>query len=55
MEIVFSGVIKNFTLKENVFDCKGRNLEKSMKPLTSPTMSLIVLLLFFYKDGFGIK
>ena len=24
MEIVLSGVIKNFTLKENVFDCAGR-------------------------------
>ena len=23
MEIVLSGVIKNFTLKENVFDCAG--------------------------------
>ena len=24
MEIVVSGVIKNFTLKENIFDCTGR-------------------------------
>ena len=24
MEIALSGVIKNFTLKENVFDCAGR-------------------------------
>ena len=24
MEIVLSGVVKNFTLKENVFDCAGR-------------------------------
>ena len=30
-------------------------LEKGMKPLISLTMGETVSLLFFYKDGFGIK
>ena len=33
----------------------ANTLGKSINPLILPVMSEIVLLLFFYKDGFGIK
>ena len=34
---------------------RANTLGKSMNPLNLPTMGLIALLLFFDKDGFGIK
>ena len=34
---------------------QNNTLRKGMNPLIQPSMVYIVLLLFFYKDGFGIK
>ena len=48
-EIIWTGIGKVIRLQND------NTLGKDMNPLILPAMGLIVPLLFFYKDGFGIK
>ena len=55
--------LMNYGLEVNEFELQSRyyvhiwtnTLEKGMNPLIPPAMGDIVSLMFFYKDGFGIK
>ena len=49
-------VVSEFKLQSrHYFNFLTKTLEKGMEPLFSQTMSSIVQVLFFYKDGFSIK
>ena len=61
MEIVLSGVIKNFTLKENVFDCAGRLACQALwllfllefKRVRKSAIALLLLVLFVIFERLG--
>ena len=49
-------VVSEFELQSRYFvHFRANTLGKGMNPIILPAMGWIVPLLFFYKDGFGIK
>ena len=53
MEMMLSGVIKNFTLKENVFDCAGRLACRDLKAAQINMKHSLILELVHYEFELG--